>query len=176
VEADVALPAQPDGRLFQQGRIGTAVGLMAIEAIFQDGGVLKKEWPPVLSMTIKAEFSDINSFYELGRRSAVRVVAARTVHFALTHGMMRKLPLRGNLLFMTGFAGIRNGQVDELKTPGSPRSRVGHVARCASEAFFGMNTARPEKPLPLLMALETGLAALVRSILGTFRKSNHAFE
>ena len=109
MEGNVALPAQPDGRLFQQGRIGTAVGLMAIEAILQDGRMLKKERPPVLGVTIKAKFSDVNSLYELGRGSAVRVVATGAVHFALAQGMMRKFPLRGNLLFMTGFTGIRNG-------------------------------------------------------------------
>lgn len=102
----MALPAQSDYRLFQQGGIGAAVGLMAIEAILQDGRVLEEERPPVLGVTIKAQFLVANSLYELRRRSAVRVVAARAAHFPLALGMMRELPLRGNLLFMTGFAGI----------------------------------------------------------------------
>ena len=55
-------------RLFQQSGIGAAVGLMAIEAILQDGRVLKKERTPVLGVTSKAKFSSVNSFYELGRR------------------------------------------------------------------------------------------------------------
>jgi hypothetical protein len=109
MEGNVALPAQPDGRLFQQGGIGAAVGLMAIEAILQDGWVLKKERTPVLGVTIKAKFSNVNSIYELGRRCPVRVVATRAVHFSFAQGMMRKFPLRGNLLLMTCFAGILYG-------------------------------------------------------------------
>ena len=106
MEGNVALPAQPDGRNFQQVGKGAAVGLMAIKAILHDRRVLKNERTPVLGVTIKAQFLVANSLYELRRRSAVRVVAARAAHFPLALGMMRELPLRGNLLFMTGFAGI----------------------------------------------------------------------
>lgn len=176
VESNVTLPAQPDGRLFQQGGISAAVGLMAIEAILHDGRVLKNVWPPVLGVTIEAKFSRGNSFYELGRRRPVRVVATRTAHLSLAHGMMRKLPLRANLLFMTCFTCIIDGQIDELITTRCSPSRVRRVACCASEVFDGMNTVIPEKPIPLLMALETGLVALVSRICGPFRKSNHAFE
>ena len=109
VEGNVALPAQPDYRLFQQGGIGAAVGLMAIEAILQDGRVLKKERTPVLGVAIKAKFSNVNRVYELGRRSPVRVVATRAIHFPLAQGVMRKFPLRLNLLFMTGIARIIYG-------------------------------------------------------------------
>ena len=66
VEGDVAIPAQPDGRLFQQGGIGAAVGLMAIEAVFHDRRVLKHEGTPVLGVTIEAKFSIGNSLYKLG--------------------------------------------------------------------------------------------------------------
>ena len=109
VEGNVALPAQPDCRGFQQAGEWAAVGLVAIEAILHDGRVLKKERTPVLGVTIKAQFLVANSLYELRRRSAVRVVATRAAHFSLALGMMRKFPLRGNLLFMTGFAGILDG-------------------------------------------------------------------
>ena len=105
----MALPAQPDYRLFQQGGIGAAVGLMAIEAILQDGRVLEQERPPVLGVTIKAQFFVANSLYELRRRSAVRVVATRAAHFSLALGMMRNIVLRANLRFMTGNAGILYG-------------------------------------------------------------------
>ena len=109
VEGNVALPAQPDWRGFQQTGIGAAVGLMAIEAILHDGRVLKNERTSVLGMTVEAKFSSGNSLYELGRSSPVRVVATRAVHFSLAHGMMRKFVLRTNLLFMTGIARIRYG-------------------------------------------------------------------
>ena len=109
VEGNVAIPAQPDWRLFQQAGIGAAVGLMAIEAILHDGRVLINERTSVLGVTIEAKFSSGNSLYELGRSSPVRVVATRTVHFSLAHGMMRKLVLGANLLFMTGNARIRYG-------------------------------------------------------------------
>ena len=66
VEGNVAFPAQPDWRGFQQGGIGAAVGLMAIEAILHDGRVLKNERTSVLGVTIKAKFSGGNSLYELG--------------------------------------------------------------------------------------------------------------
>ena len=176
VEADVALPAQPDGRLFQQGGIGAAVGLMAIEAILHDGRVLKNVRPPVLGVTIEAKFSGVNSFYELGRCSPVRVVATPAVHFSLSLGMVGKFPLRGNLRFMTWIARILDSQIDELIPLRCPRSRVRRVARCASEVFDCMNTVIPEKPIPLLMALETGLVALVSRICGPFRKSNQTLE
>jgi hypothetical protein len=109
VEVNVALPAQPDGRGFQQGRIGAAVGLMAIEAILHDGRVLKNERTPVLGVTIKAKFFIGKPPDELERSSPVRVVATRAVHFCLAQGMMRKLHLRAGLLFMTGSAGILYG-------------------------------------------------------------------
>ncbi len=85
------------------------MGLMAIEAILQDGRVLKEERTPVLGVAIKAKFPDVNGVYELGRGSAVRVVATGATHFPLAQGVMRKFPLRRNLLFMTGLAGIRYG-------------------------------------------------------------------
>jgi hypothetical protein len=109
VEGNVAFPAQPDGRFFQQVGIIGAVGLMAIKAILHDGGVLKEERTPVLGMTIEAKFLDGNSLYEKGRNRPVRVVATRAVHFPLAHGMMRKPVLRANLLFMTGSTRIRYG-------------------------------------------------------------------
>jgi hypothetical protein len=88
VEGNVAIPAQPDWRLFQEGGIGAAVGLMAIEAILQDGRVLKNEWTSVLGVTIEAEFSGADSLYQLGRSSPVRVMATRAVHFSLAQGVM----------------------------------------------------------------------------------------
>jgi len=176
VEGNVAFPAQPDWRGLQQGGIGAAVGLMAIEAILHDGRVLKNERTPVLGVTIKAKFPGGNSLDELGRSSPVGVVATGAVHLAFPHGMMRKFVLSPNLLFMAGIARIRYGYADELVTFGESRSGMDRVAIGAREAFGGMNTAGPEEPLPLLMALETDLAALVRGILGTFRKSNHALE
>ena len=109
VEGNVAFPAQPERRGFQQGGISAAVGLMAIEAILHDGRVLKKERTSVLGVTVEAKFSGGNSLYELGRSSPVRVVATGAVNFSLTHGMMRKFVLRANLFFMTGSARIRYG-------------------------------------------------------------------
>ena len=176
VEGNVALPAQPDGRLFQQGGIGAAVGLMAIEAILHDGRVLKKERTPVLGMTIEAEFFNGNSLYEEWRNRPVRVVATRAVHFPLPHGMMRKPVLCANLLFMTGSTRIRYGYTGELKTGHYSRSRMDRVACCASEAFGGMNTTRPEKPIPPLMAFETDIVAHVNRRCRPLRKSNHPRE
>ena len=174
VEGNVAIPAQPDRRSFQQGGIGAAVGLMAIEAILHDGRVLKKERTSVLGVTVEAKFSGGNSLYELGRSSPVRVVATRAVHFSLARGMMRKFVLRANLLFMTGSARIPYGYSGELSTLRCPRSRMDHVARGASEALDATNTARPEKPLPLLMALETGIVLHGNRRWRPLCKSNHA--
>ena len=109
VVGNVAIPAQPDRRGFQQGGIGAAVGLMAIEAILHDGRVLKKEWTSVLGVTAEAKFFSGNFPYELGGSSPVRVVATRAVHFSLARGMMRKFVLGANLLFMTGIARILYG-------------------------------------------------------------------
>ena len=109
VEGNVAIPAQPDWRGFQQAGIGAAVGLMAIEAILHDGRVLKKERTPVLGVTVEAKFFGVNSLDELGRGSPMRVVATHAVHFSLAHGMMRKFVLGANLLFMTGNARILHG-------------------------------------------------------------------
>ena len=109
MEGNVAFPAQPDWRSFQQGGVGAAVGLMAIEAILHDGRVLKNERTSVLGVTIEAKFFGGNSLDELGRSSPVRVVATRAVHFSLACGMMRKFVLGANLLFMTGIAGILYG-------------------------------------------------------------------
>jgi hypothetical protein len=176
VEGNVAIPAQPDWRGFQQGGIGAAVGLMAIEAILHDGRVLKNERTPVLSVTIEAKFFSGNSLYKKGRSSPVRVVATRAVHFSLAHGMMRKFVLGANLLFMTGSARIRYGYSGELSTVRYSRSRMDHVARCASEAVDVMNTARPEEPLPLLMALETDIVAHGNRRWRPLRKSNHTRE
>lgn len=159
VEGNVAIPAQPDWRLFQQGGIGAAVGLVAIEAILHDGRVLKNEGTSVLGVTIKAKFSGGNSLHELGRSSPVRVVATGAVHFSLTHGMMRKFVLGANLLFMTGIARILYGYTGELILVHYSRSRMDRVARGASEPLDVMSTARPEKPTPLLMALETDIIA-----------------
>jgi len=157
VEGDVAFPAQPDWRGFQQGGIGAAMGLMAIEAILQDGRVLKNERTPVLGVTIEAKFSGGNSLYELGGSSPVRVVATGAVHFSLAHGMMRKFVLGANLLFVTGIARILYGYSGQLSTLHDSRSGMDRVARCASETSGGMSTTRPEKPLSLLMALETDI-------------------
>jgi len=176
VEGNVALPAQPDRRGFQQAGIGAAVGLMAIEAILHDGRVLKNEGTPVLGVTIEAKFSGGNSLDELGRSSPVRVVATRAVHFSLTRGMMRKFVLRAHLLFMTGIARIGYGYLGELRTARCSRSRMDHVARCASEAVVLMNTARPEKPFSLLMALETGIVEHVNRRGRTLRESNQTRE
>ena len=85
------------------------MGLMAIEAILQDGRVLKNERTTVLGVTIEAKFSGANSLYKLGRSSPVRVVATRAVHLSLARGMMRKFVFGANLLFMTGIACIRYG-------------------------------------------------------------------
>jgi len=106
MEGNVAIPAQPDWRLFEQAGIWAAVGLMAIEAILHDGRVLKNERTPVLGVAVEAKFSDVNSLDEEGRGSPVRVVATRAVHFSLALGMMRKTVLGANLLFMTGNARI----------------------------------------------------------------------
>ena len=176
VEGNVAIPAQPDRRGFQQGGIGAVVGLMAIEAILHDGRVLKNERTSVLGVTVEAKFSGGNSLYELGRSSPVRVVATRAVHFSLAHGMMRKFVLRANLLFMTGCARIRYGYSGELRTVRYSRSRMDHVARCARDALGGMNTTRPEEPIPLLMALETDIALHGNRRWRPLRKSNHTRE
>jgi hypothetical protein len=109
VESNVAFTAQPEWRGFQKGGISAAVGLMAIEAILQDGRVLKNVRAAVLGVTVEAEFSGGNRLYELGRSSPVRVVATVAVHFSLAHGMMREFVLGANLLFMTGNARIRYG-------------------------------------------------------------------
>ena len=106
----------------------------------------------------------------------MRVVATRAVHFSLARGMMRKFVLRANLLFMTGIARILYGYTGELSTVRYSRSRMDHVARCASEALYVMNTARPEKPIPLLMALETDIVAHGNRRWGPLRKSAHTLE
>jgi hypothetical protein len=85
------------------------MGLMAIEAILHDGRVLKHERTPVLGVTIKTKFFIGKPLDELGRSSPVRVVATGAVHFCLAQGMMRKLHLGADLLFMTGSAGILYG-------------------------------------------------------------------
>jgi hypothetical protein len=176
VEGNVAIPAQPDGRLFQQGGIVAAVGLMAIEAILHDGRVLKKERTPVLGVTIEAKFPGGNSLDELGRRRPVGVMATGAVHFSLAHGMMRKFVLGANLLFMTGIAGIRYGYAGELSAVRYPRSRMDCVARGASQALVGMSATRPEKPVSLLMALETDSVALGNRRWRPLRKSTHPRE
>jgi hypothetical protein len=109
VEGNVALPAQPDYRGFQQAGEWAAVGLMAIEAILHDGRVLINERTPVLGVTLKAKFSRGSSIDELGRRRPVRVVATRAAHFALALGMVRNIVLGANLRFMTGIARILYG-------------------------------------------------------------------
>ena len=176
VEGNVAIPAQPDGRLFQQGGIGGAMGLMAIEAILHDGRVLKNERTPVLGVTIEAKFISGNSLYELGRSSPVRVVATCAVHFSLTQGMMRKFVLGANLLFMTGKAGILYGYIGELITTRDSRSGMDHVTRYAGEALDAMNTTRPEESVPLLMAPETDIVVLGNRRRPLLRKSNQTLE
>ncbi len=51
-----------------------------------------------------------------------------------------------------------------------------HVARRASEALGFMNTARPEKPLSLLMALDTDLVAHGNRRRRPLGKAHHATE
>jgi len=109
MEGNVALPAQPDHRGFQQFGIGAAVGLMAIEAILHDGRVLKNEGTAVLGMTLEAKFSIGKPLYELVRSSAVGVVATGAVHFSLAGGMMRKPQFGADLRFMTGSARLLYG-------------------------------------------------------------------
>ena len=128
VEGNVALPAQPDGRGFQQAGIGAAVGKMAIEAILHDGRVLINERTSVLGVTIKAEFFIGKPLYQLVRTSPVRVVATRAVHFSFAQGVMRKPHLRADLLFMTGKARILYGYIGELSTGRYSRSRMDCVA------------------------------------------------
>jgi hypothetical protein len=176
VEGNVAIPAQSDRRFFQQGGIGAAVGLMAIEAIFQDGRVLKNERTAVLSVTVEAKFPGGNSLDELGRSSSVRVVAAGAIHFSLAHGMMREFVLGADLLFMTGRAGIRDGYTGELIPVGDARSRMDRVAIGAGDAFVGVNAAGPEESIPLLMAFETDIIALGNRRCRPPRKAAHPHE
>ena len=176
VEGNVAFPAQPDWRFFQQVRKGAAVGLMAIEAILHDGRVLKKERTPVLGMTIEAEFFNGNSLYEEWRNRPVRVVATRAVHFPLPHGMMRKPVLCANLLFMTGSTRIRYGYTGELITGHYSGSRMDRMAGGASEVVDVVNTVGPEKPVPLLMALETDIVAPGDGVWRPLGKANHTLE
>jgi hypothetical protein len=176
VKGNVAIPAQPDGRGFQQGGIGAAVGLMAIEAILHDGRVLKKERTPVLGVAIEAKFPGGNSLDELGRNSPVGVVATGAVHLAFPHGMMREFVLGPDLLFMTGSAGIRDGYTGQLIPVGDARSRMDRVAIGAGDAFGGVNAAGPEEPIPLLMALETDIVAHVNRRCRPLGESNHTRE
>jgi len=155
VEGNVALPAQPLDRSFQQGGKVAAVGLMAVEAILHDGRVLKNVGAPVLGVATEAKFFIGKPPDEMVRGSPVGVVATGAVHFPLAQGMMRKLHLGAHLLFMTGSAGILYGQAGELMPGHCSRSRMDRVALDASDAVALMRAAIPEKPLPLLMALET---------------------
>jgi len=157
VEGNVALPAQSFDRSFQQGGKVAAVGLMAVEAILHDGRVLKNEGAPVLGVATKAQFPIAKPPDEMVRGSPVRVVATGAVHFPLAHGMMRKPHLGADLLFMTGGARIRHGQTGKLSLDRDSRSGMDRVALDASDAVGVMRAARPEKPLPLFMALETDL-------------------
>lgn len=50
------------------------------------------------------------------------------------------------------------------------------VALGASDAVGLMRTARPEKPLPLFMALETDIGALGNRRWRPLRESNHTPE
>ena len=113
---------------------------------------------------------------QVGCRRPVRVVAAGAVHFSLAHGMMRKFVLGAHLLFMTGSARIRDGYSGKLITVPDSRSRMDRVAICASDALGGMSTPRPEKPIPLLMALEADIVAHVNRRCRPLRKSNHPRE
>lgn len=106
VKGNMALPAQPDCRGFQQVGIGAAVGQMTIEAILHDGRVLKKERTPILGVTFKAKFSIGKLPDELGRSGPMRVVATGAVHLLFALGMMRKPQLGADLVFMTGKARI----------------------------------------------------------------------
>ena len=87
----------------------------------------------------------------------MRVVATGAVHLPLAQGMMRKLHLGAHLLFMTGGARILHGQTGQLILDQCSRSRMDRVALDASDAVAVMRAARPEKPLPLFMALEADL-------------------
>ncbi len=106
----------------------------------------------------------------------MRVVATGAVHLALAQGMMRKPPLGADLLFMTGSARILYGQTGQLSLDRDPRSRMDRVALGASEAVGLMRAARPEKPLPLLMALETDIVLHGSRRWRPLRESNHARE
>ncbi len=128
-----------------------------IKAILHDRRVLKKDRAPVLGVAIKAQFLVGKPLDEMVRGSPVRVVATGAVHFPLAQGMMRKLHLGAHLLFMTGGAGILYGQTGQLMPGHCSRSRMDRVALGASDAVGVMRAATPEKPLPLLMALETDL-------------------
>jgi hypothetical protein len=176
VEGNVALPAQPDWRRFQQGGIVAAVGLMTIEAIFHDGRMLPNEWTPILGVTIEAKFFIGKSLYELGRSSPVRVVATRAVHFPLAQGMVRKFVLRTHLRFMTGSARFIYGYTGELITVRRSRSRMDRVTRRASQALNGVHTVLPEEPVPLLMAFETGLVLHGNRRCRSLRIANHTLE
>ncbi len=89
----------------------------------------------------------------------MRVVATGAVHFSLAHGMMRKPQLGFDLLFVAGIAGILDRYVDELMAGGRARSRMDRVAGGAGDALDVVRTARPEQPVPFLMAFETGFVA-----------------
>ena len=106
----------------------------------------------------------------------MRVVATGAVHFSLTHGMMGKFVLGANLLFVAGNAGIRYGYAGELITGHYPRSRMDRMAGGARDMVDVMNTVRPEKPVPLLMAFETGLVPEVSRGWRPPGKANQALE
>jgi hypothetical protein len=88
VELNVALPAQPDRRGFQEAGICAAVGLMAIETILQNGRMLIKKRTSLLGVTRKAKLPVGKPLYELRRNSPVRVVATHATHFPLAQRMM----------------------------------------------------------------------------------------
>lgn len=98
---DVALLAQPGHLDLQQVRVDRAMGLVTVQAVFQDRWMFPQKGAARLSMTLVAIFIDRVLDQQRRGDRAMGVVTVRAGHFPLPQGHVRGAQKLGPFLEVT---------------------------------------------------------------------------
>jgi hypothetical protein len=147
----------------QRPFVGRAVRVMTRGAVLAHRRVLPQEWPPLLSVAIRARLVDrVAHPQQPDILRPVRVVAGRTLKLAFPHRHVARSIELGNLVAMTRAARLEDRTRLELFLERVPAVRA--VARCASQTAAVVlaacqNSCSPRLWQVVQMALTSGAAS-----------------
>src|SRR5262245_13326186 len=154
----VALLAETRLRHFQQLLVRGAMRVVAIAAVLHDRWVLPQEWAAFLRVAGEAGLIHGCSNKELVVGGAMRIMAARALHLALTDRHVGEAQLLRGALLMTAGARGEHGFLAQVAAFGHGR-HDGVAVRARDRARL-VRAALPGKPRGLLVTLEANRIAL----------------